>query len=122
MPTLSPLNADTETRPVLTDSEIDRARPYERVRQAQLGEILYRPGEAGVPCFILLSARLEIVQPSIHGERLVFHLCPGMFTGEARMIAGQRTVVQARVIQAGEILELRPGRASHSCSAGCRSE
>jgi thioredoxin reductase (NADPH) len=31
-----------------------------------------------------------------------------MFTGEAGMIAGQRTVVQARVIQAGEILELPP--------------
>ena len=67
MPTLSALNADTETRPVLTDIEIDRARPYGRVRQAQLGEILYRPGEVGVPCFILLSAHLEIVQPSIHG-------------------------------------------------------
>jgi thioredoxin reductase (NADPH) len=31
-----------------------------------------------------------------------------MFTGEAGSIAGQRTVVQARVIQAGEILEVRP--------------
>jgi thioredoxin reductase (NADPH) len=31
-----------------------------------------------------------------------------MFTGEAGMIAGQRTVVQARVMQAGEVLELRP--------------
>jgi thioredoxin reductase (NADPH) len=106
--TRSALNSDTETRPVLTQVEIDRARPYGRVRQAQVGEVLYRPGEVGVPCFLLLSATLEIVQPSIHGERLVFHLCPGMFTGEAGMIAGQRTVVQARVIQAGEILELRP--------------
>src|ERR1700731_3965108 len=106
--TRSALNADTETRPVLTGAEIDRARPYGHVRQAELGEILYRPGEVGVPCFILLSATLEIVQPSIHGERLVFLLCPGMFTGEAGMIAGQGTVVQARVIQAGEILELRP--------------
>src|SRR6202012_997189 len=34
-------------------------------------------------------------------------LRPGMFTGEAGTIAGQRTVVQARVIQAGEILEVR---------------
>jgi thioredoxin reductase (NADPH) len=93
---------------VLTEIEIDRARPYGRVRQAELGEILYRPGEVGVPCFILLSASLEIVQPTIHGERLVFNLCPGMFTGEAGMIAGQRTVVQARVMQGGEILELRP--------------
>ena len=107
-PALSTLNADTETRPVLTVAEIDRARPYGRIRQADLGEILYRPGEVGRPCFILLSATLEIVQPSIHGERPVFNLCPGMFTGEAGSIAGQRTVVQARVIQAGEILELRP--------------
>jgi thioredoxin reductase (NADPH) len=107
-PTLNALNGDTETRPVLTAIEIDRARPYGRIRQADLGEILYRPGEVGRSCFILLSATLEIVQPSIHGERLVFNLCPGMFTGEAGMIAGQRTVVQARVIQAGEILELPP--------------
>lgn len=107
-PTPGAITADTETRPVLTTSEIERARPYGRVRQAEVGEILYRPGEVGVPCFILLSAALEIVQPSIHGERFVFHLCPGMFTGEAGMIAGQRTVVQARVMQGGEILELRP--------------
>ena len=107
-PALTAPNTDAETRPVLTAAEIDRARPYGRVRQADLGEILYRPGEVGRPCFILLSAALEIVQPSINGERPVFYLCPGMFTGEAGSIAGQRTVVQARVIQAGEILELRP--------------
>jgi thioredoxin reductase (NADPH) len=106
--TRAALNSDTETRPVLTEAEIDRARRYGRVRHAEVGETLYRPGEVGVPCFLLVSATLEIVQATIHGERLVFHLCPGMFTGEAGTIAGQRTVVQARVIQAGEILELRP--------------
>jgi thioredoxin reductase (NADPH) len=87
---------------------LDRARPYGRVRRAELNEILYRPGEVGRPCFILFSGTLEIVQPSIHGERLVAHMCAGMFTGEAGSIAGQRTVVQARVIEAGEILEVRP--------------
>ncbi len=107
-PTLSALNSDSEMWPILTDVEIGRARPYGRVRQAELGEVLYRPGEVGRPCFILLSATLEIVQPSIHGEQLITHLIPGMFTGEAGSIAGQRTVVQARVIEAGEILELRP--------------
>ena len=106
--TVSAPTADTEMRPVLTSAEIDRARPFGRVRQADLGEILYKPGEVGRPCFVLLSATLEIVQPSVDGERPVFHLFPGMFTGEAGMIAGQRTVVQARVIEAGEILELVP--------------
>jgi hypothetical protein len=102
------LNAENQTWPVLTEVEIDRARPYGRARPVELGEILYRPGEVGRPCFILLSASLEIVQPTIQGERLVTILCPGMFTGEAGMIAGQRTIVLARVIQAGEVLELRP--------------
>src|SRR6202795_2333579 len=107
-PALTAPNTDAETRPVLTAAEIDRARPYGRVRRVEIGEILYRPGEVGRPCFILLSVSLEIVQPTINGERLVTILRPGMFTGEAGSIAGQRTVVQARVIQAGEILEVRP--------------
>ena len=102
------LNAENQMWPVLTEVEIDRARPYGRVRRVEIGEILYRPGEVGRPCFILLSVSLEIVQPTINGERLITILRPGMFTGEAGSIAGQRTVVQARVIQAGEILEVRP--------------
>src|ERR1700733_11643380 len=102
------LNAENQMWPVLTEIEINRARPHGRVRRVEIGEILYRPGEMGRPCFILLSVSLEIVQPTINGERLVTILCPGMFTGEAGTIAGQRTVVQARVIQAGEVLELRP--------------
>jgi thioredoxin reductase (NADPH) len=101
-------NAETQTWPILTEAEIDRARPYGRVRQAQLGEILYRPGDVGVPCYILLSATVQIAQPSIDGERLVTNHCPGTFTGEAGMIAGQRALVLARVIQGGEVLELRP--------------
>jgi len=106
--TLSAPNAENQTWPVLTDAEIDRARRYGRVRYAKLGETLYRPGEVGASCWILISATLEIVQPSIHGELPVTNLCPGMFTGEAGMIAGQRTVVLGRVIEAGEVLEVRP--------------
>ncbi|HEY2469940.1 MAG TPA: FAD-dependent oxidoreductase [Terracidiphilus sp.] len=108
IPNLSGLSADREMWPILTEAEIDRARPYGRVRRTELGEILYRPGEVGRPCFMLLSGVLEIVQPSVHGERLVAHMIAGMFTGEAGSIAGQRTVVQGRVIEAGEILEVRP--------------
>jgi thioredoxin reductase (NADPH) len=51
---------------------------------------------------------VQIVQPSIEGEKLITNHCPGTFTGEAGMIAGQRTLVLARVIQGGEVLELRP--------------
>ncbi|HEX4006357.1 MAG TPA: FAD-dependent oxidoreductase [Acidobacteriaceae bacterium] len=107
-PSLSGLNAETETWPVLTEAQIDRARAYGKVRQVEAGEILYRPGELGVACFVLLSASLEVVQPGIRGERPIAKLAAGMFTGEAGSIPGQRTIVQARVTQGGEVLELRP--------------
>jgi hypothetical protein len=45
LPTASALNADSQIWPFLTDAEIGRARPHGRVRQAELGEILYRPGD-----------------------------------------------------------------------------
>src|SRR5258707_12394697 len=106
-PILGAPNPETQTWPVLTDAEIDRARPYGRVRQAELGEILYRPGQVGASCYILLSATVQIVQPSIDGERLITNHCPGTFTGEAGMIAGQRNLVLAPVNQRGETLERR---------------
>jgi thioredoxin reductase (NADPH) len=83
-PTFSAFNPEPQTWPFLTDVEIDRARPYGRVRQVELGEILYRPGEVGMSCYILLSATVQIVQPNIDGERLITNSSPGMFTGEAR--------------------------------------
>jgi thioredoxin reductase (NADPH) len=94
--------------PVLTEAEIDRMRPHGRVRKTQLGEVLYRSGQAGVPCFILLSTSLEIVQPSIDGDRLIKNLLPGMFTGEAGMIAGQPPIAQGRVVRPGDVLVLQP--------------
>jgi thioredoxin reductase (NADPH) len=108
LPSLSAPNTDSQMWAVLTDAEIDRARPYGQVRQVNLGEILYRPGEMGASLYILLSTSLKITIPSINGEQLVTNLAPGMFTGEAGMIAGQPTIVQARVAQEGEVLEIRP--------------
>ena len=53
-----------------------------------------------------MPATVQVVQPSIDGERpiTIHHL--GTFTGEAGTIAGQRTLVLAQVIEGGEVLEL----------------
>ncbi|MGA7156533.1 MAG: FAD-dependent oxidoreductase [Acidobacteriaceae bacterium] len=107
-PTDNASNHDVDMYPVLTEQEIDRARPFGQLREARFGEILYRAGDVGVPCFILLSATLEITQQSIQGERLIAHILPGMFTGEAGLIAGQPVVAQARVVNGGTILAVQP--------------
>jgi thioredoxin reductase (NADPH) len=104
----SPLIAETQTFPVLTDAQIERLRPFSEQRRVECGDILYRPGEVGVSLYILLTAHVEVVQPDLNGERYFATFSPGMFTGESAMIAEQKMIVLARVTEAGEVLKIRP--------------
>jgi thioredoxin reductase (NADPH) len=102
----SALDPNTQAFPVLTAAQINRARPLGRLRNVERGEILFEPDDSGVPFFVLLSGNMEIVQPSLDGERLIATHGPGEFTGEITMISGQRCLVRGRVTEAGEFLEL----------------
>jgi len=103
----SALDARTQAFPILTESQISRIRPHGRVREVKPGEILFEPGDTQVPFFVLLSGSMEIVQPSLSGEReIVKHARPGEFTGEMTMISGQRCLVRGRVTAPGEFLEI----------------
>jgi thioredoxin reductase (NADPH) len=102
----SALDARTQAFPVLTATQIDRLRPSGRVRNVERGEILFQPNDLSVPFFVLLSGAMEIVQPSLEGERTIAAHDPGEFTGEMTMISGQRCLVLGRVTTPGEFLEL----------------
>ncbi len=105
-PSTSALDAGTQTFPVLTPAQINRLRSASSVRQVKPGDILFHPGDTGVPFFVLLSGHMEIVQPTMRGERPVTTHGPGAFTGELSMISGQRCLVLGRVTEAGEFLEM----------------
>lgn len=102
----SALNAPTQTFPVLNSEQIDRIRPLGRVRPVQRGEILFQPDDTNIPFFVVLSGGLEVVQPTLQGDRQVAMHQPGEFTGELTMISGQRSLVRGRVSEPGEFLEL----------------
>jgi thioredoxin reductase (NADPH) len=102
----SALDARTQAFPVLTASQIDRVLPMGKVRQVQTGEILFQPGDTNVPFFVLLSGRMEIVQPDLTGERPIATHGQGEFTGEMTMISGHRCLVLGRTTEPGEFLEL----------------
>lgn len=108
LPQTSALDAQTQAFPKLTPAQIDRARPFGKVRPVAGGEIVFDVGETRVPMFILLSGGMEIVQPGPEGERSVAKHDPGEFTGETNMISGRRSLVRARVTGAGEFLEISP--------------
>jgi thioredoxin reductase (NADPH) len=92
--------------PVLTSAQIERIRPLGRVRNVKHGEILFEPNDTGIRFFVVLSGSMEIVQPSLEGERPIVSHGPGEFTGEMTMISGQRSLVRGRVTEPGEFLEL----------------
>lgn len=106
-PMPSALDAKTQTFPVLSATHINRLRPCGKIRSVVKGEILFKPGDVGVPFFVLISGRMEIVQHGPDGlERPVTTHEPGAFTGELSMISGQRCLVLGRVTEAGEFLEI----------------
>ncbi len=107
-PIPSALDANTQAFPALTPSQIDRLRSGGSLRNVKRSEILFEPEDTGVPFFVLLSGRLEIVQPTFTGEREIITHGPGEFTGEINMISGTRSLVRGRVTEPGEFLEISP--------------
>jgi thioredoxin reductase (NADPH) len=107
-PVPSALDPNTQAFPHLTEAQIARLLPAGRIRRVSVGEVLFDPNEAAVPFFVLLSGKMEIVQPDKDGERLLTTHGPHQFTGEMTMISGQRSLARGRVIEAGEFLEINP--------------
>ncbi len=105
-PIVSALDSRTQMFPVLTDAQIARLRSIGKVRHVDAGEVLFQPGDINVPFFVLLSGRMEIVQPGFHGEQPITTHDRGEFTGEVSMISGQRCLVLGRVTESGEFLQL----------------
>jgi thioredoxin reductase (NADPH) len=91
---------------VLNAAQINRVRSGSKLRKVAAGEILFEPGDTSVPFFVLLSGRMEIVQPDLTGERPIATHGPGEFTGEMTMISGRRCLVRGRVTEPGEFLEM----------------
>jgi thioredoxin reductase (NADPH) len=102
----SALDANTQEFPELTAAQINRIRPFARVRKVERGEILFDLNDSEVPFFVVLSGAMEIVQPTINGERPIATHGPGEFTGELNMISGQRGLVCGRITESGEFLEM----------------
>src|SRR6266478_7520550 len=104
LPVPSALDARTQAFPVLTAARISRVRSGSKVREVKKGEILFEPDDTNVPFFVLLSGKMEIVQPDLTGERPIATHGPGGFTGEMTMISGRRSLARGRVTESGEVL------------------
>jgi thioredoxin reductase (NADPH) len=94
-----------EDNPTLSREHIDRIRSVAQLRRVCSGEVLYAPPCADIPLFIVLEGTVVISRTG-EDEKVLAVREPGQFTGEMSVISGNRSLLTARVIKDGAVLEL----------------
>lgn len=92
--------------PKLTSKQIDMLRPFGRVRCVQVGDILFSEGSRGFAFFVVLTGAVEVLEGFPQNPHTVTVHEPGEFVGDVDLLTGRASLVTARVITAGEVLEL----------------
>jgi thioredoxin reductase (NADPH) len=105
-PSTNSPDEQAEAFPALTAAQIDRIRPYGTLRAVQAGEILFEAGDLSLPCFVLLSGKLDIVITKLSGEHVFATHRPGGFSGDVVMLSGAGSMARGRVAESGEFIEL----------------
>ena len=108
LPSIHGPDRQAEAFPVLNAAQIDRVRPYGKIRPVLAGEVLFEPGTENMSCFVVLSGKLEIAVPDLSGERVFVTYGPGQFSGEVVLISGARALSRGKVAEEGEFLEVTP--------------
>ena len=91
----------------LAPAQLARIAPLGARRPLRQGEVLYDQGDRDIPFYVVLRGRLEVVRPHDAVEDAIIVLGPGQFTGEMNMLTGRRSLVCARAMEDGEVLEVR---------------
>jgi thioredoxin reductase (NADPH) len=105
-PLESPLASPASVFPTLTPPQIERLSAHGILRQVQAGEVLVEAGDQAAPLFVIKTGQVEVVQPSGATEKAVALFLPGQFTGELRIVSGQRILARVRAKEAGEVIEI----------------
>jgi thioredoxin reductase (NADPH) len=95
-----------QTFPTLTPAQIARLMPHGEKMAVRKGQILTEPGDRHRKLFVVLSGSLEVVRPTMTGEKLVIVVEPGTFTGEMSNLRGVGGLTRTRVREDGEVLAI----------------
>jgi thioredoxin reductase (NADPH) len=99
--------------PQLDAAQVDALLPWGQVRAVAAGEALWRAGERGFGFFVVLTGSVEIVDPSGDVPQRVTVHQPGEFTGDVDVLTGRVSLVEGRMLEAGEVLEIAPDSLRH---------
>jgi len=94
--------------PVLNAPQLARLEALGHRRRVERGQVLVEEGEPTPSFFVVLSGKLDVVEPVDAREVPITTHAVGEFTGEVNMLTGHRSLVRIRASEPGEILEITP--------------
>jgi thioredoxin reductase (NADPH) len=92
--------------PTLKAAHIARFSTHGKARAVQQGQVLVEQGDQNVPFFLVISGEMEVVQPTDKCEEVIAVLRAGQFGGDVGMLSGRRSLVRARMREAGGVIEM----------------
>src|SRR5437867_3641209 len=95
------------TFPKLTEEQLARIATHGRMRPVQMGEMLASSGHQAESFFIVSAGSIELVRRSADRDEVVAVLMPGQFTGEISTLSGRHALVNLRVRETGEVIDVK---------------
>ena len=92
--------------PTLNAAQIARFSAHGKLRDVQRGQVLVEQGDQHVPFLLVISGEMEVVRPTIKGEDAIVVFHAGQFMGDVGMLSDRRSLVRARMREAGEVIEM----------------
>jgi thioredoxin reductase (NADPH) len=92
--------------PQLDPAHVDALRARGRVRHVEPGEVLWSEGDRGFGFFVVLAGEMEVIDSTGDQPRQVAVHYPGDFSGDVDMLTGRVSLVSARMLTPGQVLEL----------------
>jgi thioredoxin reductase (NADPH) len=106
-PQAAALSSQEHLFPTLTEQQLSRVAAHGRPRPTARGDVLVdRRGEKAAKFFAVLSGELQAFASAADAETIIVSYHRGQFSGEANMITGRPAMVQLRVTEPGEVIEL----------------
>lgn len=115
------LSGDADKPLLNREDYLELARHVRSIRYTR-GEVLFRQGEEGTSCYVLVSGRLngEVEGREGSTERHVFIIEPGALLGEMSLLTGLPRTATVRAVEECELIELDAN--AFACLLGMKPE
>jgi thioredoxin reductase (NADPH) len=101
---MTAMTADDAAFPTLDDADLATLRQFGRVESVEQGRVLQRVGDVPRDFHAVVSGAIDVTVRVDGQEEVLRRHEPGGFLGELSLLTGQRTFIEARMAEAGELI------------------